>query len=303
MEKIVIISGPTASGKTSLSIRLAHEINGEIISCDSMQIYKNMDIGTAKIKEEEKEGIPHHMIDIIDPDEEFSVNEFVDLVDDLIKKIISSKKTPILVGGTGFFIHSLIFGLSQLPSKDDNLRSQYEKIHKEKGESALYEILLKKWPERAEQLDKSDKKRIIRALEIYDLGAKDSFYNEKKKKYDFVMFYIDTPREILWNRIEKRVHMMIKQGLEQEVRDILKSTGFSKQAAKGIGYSEMIEYINGKKYIKIKDVAKDISIHTRQFSKRQRTFFKNKFKNMIFLENSDINMDKIKKYFHNSEGI
>ena len=292
--RIIVIGGQTASGKTAMSIDLCREFNGEVVSSDSVQIYKYMDIGSAKPSLSERSAVNHHLIDIIYPDEEFDVKEFTLKAKNSFKDIWKRGKIPVLTGGTGFYVESLIYGLPEIKN-DMSIRQKYQKILDDQGKEYLFSLLEKNWPDRAKVLHENDTKRVIRSLEVYDCGGKDSFDNYKKNSdIDFIFFYIEPEKKINEENIKKRVDIMVKTGLIDEVRFIIENRGFSRQSSSAIGYRETIKYIedNSKN---IEELKYDISLHTRQFAKRQRTFFKNKFKKMIFLESYDINNYHIKK--------
>lgn len=275
-DNYVVILGPTASGKTALSIQLAKQTNGEIISADSMLIYKGMDIGTAKPTLEEREGIPHHLIDIIEPDEEFSVYDFQILSQKTIKEIKKRGKLPIVVGGTGLYIRALTedFTLNQIP-QDETVRRRYYEIMKSKGKEYLHSLLKDKDPLAYEKLHPNDYKRVIRALEVYELSGK-SIYNLQEKKHtnnNILYIGLTMDRELLYKRVNDRVDVMLKEGLVDEVRALL-AKGISKEAnsMKGIGYKQVIDYLEGRlDYDKMVEILKR---DTRRYAKRQLTWFR-----------------------------
>lgn len=284
--KIIVITGTTATGKTEVSVELARRINGEIVSADSMMVYRYMDIGTAKPTPEERRGIQHHLIDIVDPDYEFSVKDFIVTADQSIKKIKEKGKIPIVVGGSWLYIHTLIYGLTDAPPTDWNLReSLYKKdIH------LLFEQLKKIDPEYASKIHKNDKKRVVRALEVYMLTGKPFSYFHKKhrfkeQRYDFVGFVFEREKNELMERIKIRVEEMFKKGLVNEVEKLLElgyeNTLTAKQA---IGYKEVIPYIKGQ--ITLEKAKGDVIKNTRDFAKRQIRTFRSKLK-------SDENWEKI----------
>ncbi len=276
--KIIVIVGPTAVGKTYVSIELAKKLGTEIISADSMQIYKGMDVGTAKIMDEEKQGIVHHMIDLINPDEDYSVSDFKTEAEKNIDDMLSRGKIPVIVGGSGLYVNSLIYNLDFSNAKsNDKLRDYYSYYHKEHGEDALYEKLKKIDPESAEKIHKNNVKRVIRALEVYDLtGRKFSETNtdirKKSSKYDFILIGLSMDRKILYERINQRVDKMIDDGLVGEVKSLLHK-GFEKKliSMQAIGYKEIIEFLEGN--INLEEAVNILKQNTRHFAKRQFTWF------------------------------
>lgn len=298
--KVIVIVGPTASGKTALSIELAKKINGEIVSCDSMQIYKDMDIGSAKPTQEEMQGIKHYMIDIATPEERFSVAEYKKQAETAIEEILNKGKTPIVVGGTGLYANSLIYGIEYNEIKlDEQYRNKLEKIaSSEKGLSELYEEAVKIDCQAMSIISPNDKKRIIRVLEIYHSTGKTKteLEIESRKngvKYDYKVFAINMEREILYERINKRVDIMIENGLIDEVKNILKKYKEFPTAMQGLGYKEVVEYFN--KEISKEEMIEKIKQETRRYAKRQLTWFR-KNKETVWLnglENMQNNIDII----------
>lgn len=294
--KIIVIGGPTASGKTGLSVELAKKINGEIVSADSMQVYKGMDIGTAKVAEEEKEGIKHYMIDIIEPNERFSVSDYKLLAEKSIQEILKKGKTPIIVGGTGLYINSLIYNINYPNIKFDE---DYRKFLEERAEKEGLEILYKEAynidKEAAEKISKNDKKRIIRMLEIYkETGkTKTELENESRKEelqYDYKVFAINLDREILYDRINKRVDMMFENGLIEEVKSIYKKYNKFPTAMQGLGYKEVVEYLEGNyNYETMKEI---IKMESRRYAKRQITWFK-AIENIVWLDGQEDKQNNI----------
>lgn len=276
---IIVISGPTASGKTSLSIDIAKEYNAEIVSADSMQIYKQLDIGTAKPNMKERDGIIHHMIDIIEPDENFSVAEYVKMAHGIIKDIREKNKNAVIVGGTGLYINSLVDDIDfREDDSDENLREELNKICEEKGIDCLFEMLEKIDPVSAKRLHKNNTRRIIRAIEFYKMtGIPISKHQEETKKkvsrYDPCMIAVKWDMDKLYERIEKRVDIMIENGLENEVRNLCEK-GYTKAmlSMQGIGYKEMTDYINGS--CSLDEAIEKIKIGTRHYAKRQMTWFR-----------------------------
>lgn len=276
---IIVICGATASGKTSLSIDLAKKYDTKIVSCDSMQIYKNMDIGTAKPSIEEMDNIEHFMIDIIDASVNFSVADFVGIAHDKIKSIYEEKKVPVLVGGTGLYINSLVNDVDFLEEKEDKqIRRELEEIEKQKGIDYLVEMLKEFDPVSAEKIHKNNKRRIIRAIEFYKLmNIPISVHNEETKKkvsrYNPCMMAIKWDMQKLYERIEKRVDIMIQKGLLDEV-SLLLDKGIKKDttAMRGIGYKEIIKHLEGE--ISLDEAIDEIKKNTRHYAKRQMTWFR-----------------------------
>lgn len=275
--KVIVIVGPTASGKTAISIELAKKINGEIVSADSMQIYKKMDIGTAKPTEEEKENIKHYMIDIIEPNEAFNVAKYKEMAQKAIDEIISKGKTPIVIGGTGLYINTLINGIEfKEIETDKTYREQLEKEAKENGIDIVYKKLQEIDPEAAKNIDKNNIRRVIRALEIYKLTGKTKTQLDKESikevQYDYKIFGMLWEREELYDRINKRIDIMIENGLIDEVKELTQKYKISNTAMQGIGYKEVIEYLENK--ISIEDMKEKLKMETRRYAKRQITWFK-----------------------------
>ncbi len=276
--KVIVICGPTASGKTSLGVELAKQINGEVISCDSMQIYKDLKIGTAKPDENEMQGIKHHMIDFVPPNKRYSVAQFKKDAENSIKQVLEKGKHPILVGGTGLYINSLIYGIEYQDTKIDyEYRDSLEKIVDKQGLEVLYKQALKIDPIAIKKISSNDKKRIMRILEIYHETGKTKTEQEiesrsKEIEYDYKVFAINMDREKLYDRINKRVDKMIEQGLIEEVKEIMKKYNEFPTAMQGLGYKEVVDYINDK-YTKDELIEK-IKMETRRYAKRQLTWFR-----------------------------
>lgn len=276
--KIIVLVGPTAVGKTYVSVELAKKLNTEILSADSMQIYKKMNIGTAKVTEDEKQGINHHMIDIINPDETFSVSDFKSMAENIIDNILLDNKIPIIVGGSGLYVNSLIYNLDFGKAKSDTkIRDYYTSLYNEHGEDFLYEMLKKIDPESAEKIHKNNVKRVIRALEVFEiLGKKFSELNtdirKYSEKYDCILIGLNMDRKILYDRINKRVNKMISDGLIEEVKSLI-NKGYNKNlvSMQGIGYKEIIDYIEGN--TNLDDAINILKRNTRRFAKRQFTWF------------------------------
>lgn len=277
--KILLIGGPTAVGKTSLSVKCAHLFNGETISCDSIQIYKGLDIGSAKASKEEQQGIKHHLIDILEPDGEFSVAEFRNKTVELINDIISRGKLPILVGGTGLFMKGLIYPMSfggEGQEANLKVREKYMDLARENGNEFVYNILKEKDPINANILHPNDLKRVVRALEILETTGKPKQNNEinLESPYNYTLVFLDDDREKLYERINTRVDQMFRQGLENEVRTLIQKYNLNEnnQSMQAIGYKEFFPYFKGD--ITLQEVRDKIKQNTRHYAKRQITFFK-----------------------------
>jgi len=277
MIPIAIVAGATASGKTALAVELAKKLSGEVVSCDSMQIYKGMDIGTAKPQEAEMQGIPHHMIDILEPSQSFSVADFCTLARGIISDIAKRGKLPILTGGTGLYIDSLVNNVAFAEETDKSgIRDElFEKAQKE-GNDAVYEMLLEIDPDYAKIVHPNNLKRVIRAIEFYkSTGMTVTEHNKLPKTpiYKSVYFCIDWDRETLYDRINKRVDQMIEMGLENEARTLYKKYGRQDFTAfAGIGYKEFFDYFEEKK--SIDEVIDEIKQGTRRYAKRQLSWFR-----------------------------
>ena len=276
--KVIVICGPTASGKTALSIELAKKINGEIVSCDSMQIYRDMNIGTAKPTLEEMQGIKHYLLDFVEPDKRYSVAEYKKDAEKAIEEILSKRKIPIVVGGTGLYVDSLIYGIEyQDIPLDEEYRNKLEQIANEKGLEVLYEKAKQIDEQAMQKISPNDKKRIMRVLEIYKAIGKTKTEQEiesrkNEVKYDFKVFAINMDREVLYDRINKRVDMMIEQGLIEEVQTIIQKYSEFPTAMQGLGYKEVVEYLNGK--CSKEEMIEKIKMETRRYAKRQLTWFR-----------------------------
>lgn len=286
-EKVIVICGPTASGKTALSIELAKKINGEIISCDSMQIYKDMDIGTAKPTKEEMRGIKHYLIDFVSPDKRYSVADYKKDAKEAIKKILQNGKVPIIVGGTGLYVDSLIYEIEYPNIEfDEKYRQELEKIAEQDGLDGLYKQAKEIDPEAIQKISENDKKRILRILEIYHATGKNKTEQEKESRkkeveYDYKVYALNWDREKLYERINKRVDVMIGQGLIDEVRNIYQKYEKFPTAMQGLGYKEVVEYLTKK--ISKEEMVEKIKQETRRYAKRQLTWFR-KNKQTIWLE-------------------
>ncbi len=284
---IYVIGGPTASGKSKLAVELAKRINGEIISADSMQIYKGMNIGTAKLTKEEMQGIKHHLLDFVSPEERYSVANFKTDAKIKIEEILKKGKTPIIVGGTGLYIDSMIYGIEFQDEKiDKEYREELNELAEKEGLERLYEEARKIDPEAMKKISINDKKRIIRVLEIYHKTGKTKTEVEKESrkneiKYNYKMFAITMNREKLYERIEKRVDQMIEQGLIEEVQSILNKYHKFPTAMQGLGYKEVVEYLENK--LTKEEMIEKIKKKTRHYAKRQLTWFR-KNKETIWLD-------------------
>lgn len=278
-QNLVIIVGPTAVGKTSSSVELAKRLGGEIISADSMQIYKGMDIGTAKIEEAEMEGIPHYMIDEVNPDEEFSVSDFKSKALHYIDEISSRGKLPIVVGGTGLYVNSLVYKLDfTRASSDEEIRSRYTRYAEVYGKEYVYDRLRATDPATAERLNINDVKRVIRALEVYELTGKpmsesNSDFREESDQFNLSYIGLNMERENLYERINRRVDIMLDRGLIEEVKSLLdKGYGRNHTSMKAIGYKEVIDYIEGVS--SYEEMVSLLKRNSRRFAKRQLTWFR-----------------------------
>lgn len=278
-KKVIILTGPTAVGKSDMSIELAKRLNGEIISADSMQVYRHMDIGTAKIKPDEMQGIKHYLIDALDPGDDFSVYVFKKLAEEAMQEIYKKNKLPIIVGGTGFYIQALLYDIDFTETESDNTyRNELEQLAKDKGADYLHDMLKKVDPQSAEDIHKNNVKRVVRALEYFNLtGEPISKHNfeqrDKVSPYDFLYYVINDDKETLYERINLRVDKMIASGLVEEVKELM-SMGYSLAniSMKGIGYKEIIGYLNNE--YSLDEAIYIIKRDTRHFAKRQITWFK-----------------------------
>ena len=295
--KVIVICGPTASGKTALGVELAKKINSEIISCDSMQIYKDMSIGTAKPTKQEMQGIKHYLIDIISPNERFSVADYKLEAKKAIKEILNKGKTPIIVGGTGLYLNSLIYEIEYPKIEfDEKYRKELEERVKKEGLKTLYEEATKIDEEATKKISPNDEKRILRILEIYKATGKNKTYQEKESRkkeveYNYIVYGLNWDRQVLYDRINKRVDIMIKDGLIQEVEDILKKYKEFPTAMQGLGYKEVVEYL--KKEITKEEMIEKIKMETRRYAKRQLTWFRAN-KQIIWLEGKEKIQNNIK---------
>ena len=268
----IVIGGPTGVGKTSLSIKLAKILDAVIINCDSMQIYKHMDIGTAKITEKEKEGVEHYMFDIVEPIDRYNVGDYYRDVNSLLKKFEKDNRNVILVGGTGLYINSIVRGLSKLPEADLSIRNSLEKLSTEE----LYEKLKELDEEAAKEIHPNNRVRVERAVEVCLLtGNKFSKLNKlniKDNNYNFIQIALERDRKILYDRIDYRVELMIENGLVEEAKDIYKKYNSEKNKIKAIGYKELFDYFDG--LISVDEAIEIIKKESRHYAKRQFTWFK-----------------------------
>ncbi len=279
VKKLIVLAGPTAVGKTSLSIRLAKAIGGAIISADSMQVYRGMDIGSAKARPEERAEVPHYLVDVLEPTEEFHVVRFQELAREALAEIYDDGQIPILTGGTGFYIQALLYEIDFTEQAEDSaLRERYESIAQEKGAGALHQMLEEIDPVSAESIHENNVKRMIRALEFYEQsGITISSHNErerqKKSPYRFCYFVLTEDRERLYARIDARVDDMIRDGLVEEVR-ALREAGCSRDlvSMQGLGYKQLLAWLDGE--TSYEEAIRMIKRDTRHFAKRQLTWFR-----------------------------
>ena len=276
---LIVLTGPTAVGKTKLSIALAKAVDGEIISADSMQVYKYMDIGSAKIRKEEMEGVPHYLVDVLDPAEEFHIVKFQQMAKEAMEQIYAKGHIPILVGGTGFYIQAMVRDIDFTENEENTeVRAKWEQYAARYGAQALHEELAKIDPKSAECIPAGNVKRVVRALEFYELsGKRISEHNEEQKAkgspYSFAYFVLNDHRDRLYDRIEKRIDEMLKEGLVEEVQG-LKDRGFNKQmvSMQGLGYKEILDYLDGN--LTLEEAVYILKRDTRHFAKRQLTWFR-----------------------------
>ena len=292
---MIILTGPTAVGKSALSVELAKKINGAVISADSMQVYRHMDIGSAKITPEEMQCVTHYMIDELEPDEEFHVVRFVTMAKEYLKEIYADGKIPIIAGGTGFYIQALLYDIDFTEQQcDETYRRQLEDLAREHGAEYLHGILREVDPASAEAIHANNIKRVIRALEFYHLsGKKISEHNEterqKQSPYNFAYFVLTDERAKLYERIDRRVNAMIEAGLVEEVKK-LKSMGCSREmvSMQGLGYKEILAYLDGG--CTLEEAVYIIKRETRHFAKRQLTWFKRE-RDVIWLDKQAFGYD------------
>lgn len=298
-QSLIIIAGPTAVGKTALSIELAKSINASIISADSMQVYKHMDIGSAKVTKDEMQGIKHYLIDVLEPEEEFNIATFKQLAKNDIEYIKNDGKIPIIAGGTGFYIQALLYDINfdDDANKSDEIRDRLENLITTKGNEFVHNMLRKVDEKAADEIHPNNVKRVIRALEYnYLTGEKISKHNEteriKESPYNFKYFVINEERALLYKNIDKRVDIMIENGLVDEVK-ALKERGLTKDniSMQGLGYKEILSYLNND--ISLEEAVYIIKRDTRHFAKRQLTWFKRE-KDVIWINKEDFSFDNNK---------
>ena len=297
MEKkppLLILTGPTAVGKTALSIALAREVQGEIISADSMQVYRYMDIGSAKIRKEEMCGVPHYLIDCLNPEEEFNIYVFQQMAKKAMAQIYANGHVPIVVGGTGFYIQSLIYDILFEEEEDDGIRQKYEQLLTEKGEKYLHDLLEKVDTVSAEKIHFHNNKRVIRALEFYEknhypISEHNEMQQHRESPYEFRYFVLNDDREKLYQKIELRVDEMVQNGLIDEVKH-LKEMGYHRGmvSMQGLGYKEILDYLDDK--ITLEEAIYRIKRDTRHFAKRQLTWFRRE-RDVIWVDKSELGSD------------
>lgn len=301
--KVIVICGPTASGKTALSIELAKQINGEIVSADSMQIYKEMDIGSAKPTIDEMQGIKHYMLDFVSPQDRYSVADYKKDASNAIDEILAKGKVPIIVGGTGLYVDSLIYNIEYPEIKfDEEYRNYLEDRVKKEGIQKLYEEAKKIDEEAIQKISSTDQKRILRILEIYHQTGKTKTEQEiesrsKEVPYDYYVYALTMDRQVLYERINKRVDIMVEQGLIEEVKQIITKYNEYPTAMQALGYKEIKEYLDG--ILTKEEAIEKVKQETRRYAKRQLTWFR-KNKQTIWL---NANEDKAKNIEIILEGI
>lgn len=297
---VLVIAGPTGVGKTDLSIKLSHLLDGEVINADSLQFYQGLDIGTGKIKEAEKEGVPHHLIDILPAHQAFDVSQFVDLADQTIQEIHHRGSLPIIVGGSGLYIESLLFHLELGQDKSANpiVRHALEDRLERMGDLALWQELKQIDPQAAAKIPYQNSRRVIRALEVIEvtgqLFSDQRGHQDQDSRYQESLWILDRPRPNLYQRINQRVLQMVEEGLEEEVYGLYQaSQGQPWQSLKAIGYKEWFPYFEGK--ISLQEVISQVQQNSRRYAKRQLTWFRNRFKqkHWLDLESDQINLDQM----------
>lgn len=295
---LIILTGPTAVGKTAASIGLAKAVGGEIISADSMQVYRQMDIGSAKITKEEMQGVPHYLVDVLEPEEAFNVVRFLELAKEAIEEIFRSGHIPIVVGGTGFYIQALLYDIDFTENDSDlSLREELEKKAREEGAESLHALLEKADPQAAAQIHPHNVKRVIRALEFNrKTGQKISEHNERERQkespYNFAYFVLTDDRKALYERIDRRVDKMMEQGLLEEVRR-LKDRGLPRDSVsmQGLGYKELFAYLEGE--YPLEEAVRIIKRDTRHFAKRQLTWFRRE-RDVVWIDRQENEQDERK---------
>ncbi len=293
---LIILTGPTAAGKTALSVQLAKVLDGEIISADSMQVYRRMDIGSAKIRPEEREGIPHHLIDVLEPTQDFNVVLFQQMAKEALESIYSRGRIPILAGGTGFYIQAILYDIDFTENEEDaSYRRRLERLAEEKGPSVLHRMLQEVDAASAQAIHENNVKRVIRALEFHKLtGQKISGHNaaerQKEAAYNACYFVLTDDRERLYERIDRRVDKMLADGLTEEVA-ALREAGCTKDmvSMQGLGYKEILSFLEGE--IPLERAVYLIKRDTRHFAKRQLTWFRRE-KNVIWIDKNEFEEDE-----------
>lgn len=299
---MIILTGPTAVGKTDLSIQLAKAMNGEIISADSMQVYRHMDIGSAKVTPEEMDGVCHHLIDVLEPEEEFNVVVFQKLAKEALTGIYERGHIPIIVGGTGFYIQALLYDIDFTENDGDTaIRRELEKLAQTQGAGCLHQMLQEIDPESAAAIHQNNVKRVIRAIEFYrQTGKKISLHNEQEREkqspYQFLYYVLDTDRKTLYERIDRRVDLMMEHGLVDEVKH-LADMGCTRDmvSMQGLGYKEILDYLSGE--IPLEEAVYILKRDTRHFAKRQITWFKRE-RDVRWLELEQFQNDRKKVLEH-----
>ncbi|MBQ5661291.1 MAG: tRNA (adenosine(37)-N6)-dimethylallyltransferase MiaA [Lachnospiraceae bacterium] len=297
-QPLIILTGPTASGKTALSVELAKRIGGEIISADSMQVYRYMDVGSAKVTVEEMDGVPHHLIDVLDPQDSFNVVTFQEMAKEAMKKIYANGHIPIVAGGTGFYIQALLYDIDFTDNDGDmEYRHHLEELAKEQGAEVLHSMLKEVDPPSAEAIHANNVKRVIRALEFYKkTGQRISDHNEEERQkespYNFAYYVLNMDRATLYDRIDLRVDKMIEAGLEEEVKQ-LKDMGCTRDmvSMQGLGYKEILDYLNGE--LSLEEAVYILKRDTRHFAKRQLTWFKRE-KDVTWVTQENFGFDREK---------
>lgn len=295
---LVVLTGPTAVGKTKLSIDLAKALGGEIISADSMQVYKHMDIGSAKITEKEMDGVPHHLIDVLSPFEEFHIVRFQELAKKAVEDIYSRGRIPVFVGGTGFYIQAVTKDIDFTEGEEDKeYREELSRLAAEKGNEFLHEMLRNIDPKSAEEIHANNVKRVIRALEFYkENGFPISQHNEEQKQnetpYNLAYFVLNAPRELLYERIDRRVDEMMENGLMEEVQK-LKDMGCRRDmtSMQGLGYKEILSFLDGE--VPLEEAVRILKRDTRHFAKRQLTWFRRE-SDVIWVDKDKFSFDEEK---------
>lgn len=289
MKKVIYIGGPTGVGKSEIGVKLAKKINGEIISCDAFQVYKFMDIGTNKIKKDETEDVPHHLIDVVNPNEEFSSGLYKELALKKIDEIINKGKVPIIVGGTGLYLRTLLY--YDPPGKNELIRKNLLERVEIEGLESLYEELKKVDPDYANKISKNDKKRIVRALEVFYIYNRPfSSFQASLERFDTIKIALIMERGLLYEKIENRVEEMFKRGFVEEVKYINDKIGFSKTSIKAIGYEDILKYLKGE--IDIDKCKKEIIKKTKEYARKQIIWLR-KEKDIIFIDVSNKDYESI----------